>query len=331
MNCLDNIIGIRGCGLPEPTSGLYIQDLAGMRLSIANAAVDNETISGVELIREKIKYAQNEILNEARNILKDKIRVNSLIESDVVGYYKKDLKGVPVDAGKLTGIKVKIEQNQNLELFISNIYLKVNHTGDVPVYIYDLNSGQLIDTIDVSCTPGVTGFSLVNKSFKTNRQRLSLFIGYDASIQGYESSVSKPSGCGPCENYYNNRYVKFSSGKIDQASPKIDSNVKSGSGTAGLSFEYSVSCSLESFICSMAGLLAWPLLHKVGVEIMAEVINSKRLNSIVLLDKQQSKDLRSEYEEKYKSAMDGLFHNIKLPNDVCFSCNSRIKSVVSIP
>lgn len=331
MNCLDNLIGIRDCNLPEPSSGLYIQDLPGMRLSIANAAVDEETISGVELIKEKISYSQNAILNQIRNILKDKTRINSLIESDNVGYYKENLKLVSADPGKLTGIKVKIEQNQYLEFFLSKVYLKVNHTGEVPVYVYDLISGQLLETINVDCTPGISSVVITNKSFPTNRQKLSLFIGYDASIQGYESSVSKPSGCGSCENEYMNRYVRFYSGKINSSDTKIDSNIKSGNGTAGLSLEYSVNCSLESFICSMAGLLAWPLLHKVGVEILKEVIYSKRLNSIVLLDKQTTKDLMADYEKEYNESMDGIFLNLKLPKDICFSCNYTVKKVVQIP
>lgn len=331
MNCLDNLIGIRDCNQPEPSSGLYIQDLPGMRLSIANAAVDEETVSGVELIKEKITFSQNAILNQVRNILKDKLRVNSLIESDNVGYYKDNLKLVPADPDKLTGIKLKIDQNQYLEFYLSKLYLKVNHTGEVPVYIFDLISGELLETVNVACEPGVSSVVLVNKSFPTNRQKLSLFICYDASIQGYESSVSKPSGCGSCENEYLNRYVRFYSGKINSSDTKIDSNVRSGNGTAGLSLEYSVNCSLESFICSMAGLLAWPLLHKVGAEILREVQFSKRLNSIVLLDKQTTKDLRIEYENEYNSSMESIFHNMKLPKDICFSCNYTVKKVVQIP
>lgn len=331
MNCLDNLIGIRDCNMPAPSSGLYIQDLPGMRLEIANAAVDSETISGVELIKEKITFSQNAILNQIRNILKDKTRVNSLIESDNVGYYKENLKLIQPDPGKFTGVKLKIEQNQYLEFYLSKIYLKVNYTGDVPVYIYDLISGELLETINVTCEAGVASVVLVNKSFPTNRQKLSLFIGYEASIQGFESSVSKPSGCGSCENEYFNRYVRFYSGKINDSDTKINSNIKSGNGTAGLSLEYSVNCSLESFICSMAGLLAWPLLHKVGSEILREVQFSKRLNSIVLLDKQATKDLRAEYENEYNSSMESIFHNMKLPKDICFSCNYTVKKVVQIP
>ena len=331
MNCLDNVIGIRGCGSVESSSGLYVQDLPGISLREANAAADQETISGFELIKEKITFAQSAILSQMRNLLSDTMKVNSLIESDNVGHYKENLKVVAPESGYLKGIKLKIDQNQYTEITISRLSLKVNYIGEVPVYVYDLMSNTLLDIFQVEVNHGEVSTIVVNKTYKTNRQILSLFICYDASIPGYESSVSKPSGCYSCENEYLNRYVKFYSGKIDSSNQKIDSNVKSSSGTAGLSFEYSIACSLESFLCSLSGLIAMPLLYKIGIELLTELIYSKRLNSIVLLNKQDFKELRTEFESKYQSSMEDLVQNIKLPKDICFGCNYKVRKTVQIP
>ena len=89
MNCFDNLIGIhRTCPPTSPSSGLYIQDLPGITLSVANAAVDNETISGVKLIEEKITFAQNAIHAALRNQLADKLKINSIIQNDTLGFMR---------------------------------------------------------------------------------------------------------------------------------------------------------------------------------------------------------------------------------------------------
>jgi len=76
MTCFTNLIGIhRTCNPIAPTSGLYLQDLPGITLSVANSAVDNETMSGVKLIEEVIEFSVNAILAQIRTQLSDMIRI----------------------------------------------------------------------------------------------------------------------------------------------------------------------------------------------------------------------------------------------------------------
>jgi hypothetical protein len=333
MNCFDNLIGIhRSCNETEPSSGLWLQDLEGMTLSIANAATDNETISGITLIEEKITFAQNAILATLRNQLANQVRVNSILQNDTVGYYKDNLRVVSAEAGKLKGIRVRVKSYPYLEFFLSRLFLKLKDAVTTDVYVYDLMSDTLLDTIAITTVAKKPTAVLVNKSYLSNRQNLHLFICFDSSVSDtYETNISG-ANCASCTgNDYSNRYISFSGGSIDTADQKIDSNISSNSGTNGLSVEYSLNCSIEPYICNMGNQLAWPLLHKVGAEIMKELIASRRLNSIVTIDKGTNEMLRDKWEAEYMASMSAILDNMKLPTDICFKCNQPVRKTVAIP
>jgi hypothetical protein len=81
----------------------------------------------------------------------------------------------------------------------------------------------------------------------------------------------------------------------------------------------------------MGNQIAWPLLHKVGSELMKELAASRRLNSIINIDKGTNELLQKEYEDEYMASMSALLNNMKVPNDICFNCNSKVRKAVAIP
>jgi hypothetical protein len=333
MNCLDNLIGIhRSCNEETPSSGLYIQDLSGITLSVANAGIGNETISGLKLIEDKITFSQNAILAALRMQLANKIRVNSIINNDTAGFYKENLTVVNLEADKLKGIVVKANQYPYLEFYLSTVYLKLATAVTTNVYVYDLMTNTLLDTIEVTTVARTPVAVTVNKAYQTKKQKLQLFICVDSSVANtYETNMGTQN-CSSCASGgYSNRYISFSSGQIETADQKIDSNITSNTGTNGLSINYSLNCSLEPFLCNMGNQIAWSLLHKVGAEIMDELIASRRLNSIVTIDKATNELLRERYNNEYMASMSALLANIQLPNDICFNCNSKIRKAVAIP
>ncbi len=334
MNCFDNIIGIHNLCTPvTPTSGFYIQDLRGINLSVANAATDNETMSGVKLIQEKITFSQNAILAHLRTHLADKLQINSIIQNDTVGYYRDNLTSIPLEVGKLKGIKVRCDQYPYLEFSPTKIYLKLAQSITTNIFVYDLTTDTLLDTIEITTVANVPTAVLVNKSYFTNKQRLHLFIGIDAGVSNtFETNTTRMSSCYSCNGgVYSNRYISFQGAMIDSSAQKLDINTVGNNGTNGLSIEYSLNCSLEPFLCNMGNQIAWSLLHKVGSELMKELTASRRLNSIINIDKGTNELLQKEYEEEYMASMSALLNNMKVPNDICFNCNSKIRKAVAIP
>lgn len=333
MECLNDLVGIKNtCETPVSKSGLWLQDLKGFSLKLADAAIDEETSSGLELIREKYIFAQNAILAQFRAQFQDKIRSGSVISNDTIGYYPEKLKVIIKDNTVLKGIKIEIKNQAYLEIFISSIGLLFKDAVVAPIEIYNLITGKLLDTFEIETIAGEPTYISVNKSYPTQNQRLVLFIAFDAGLSDYyDSSLSKsgPSCCG--QNTTSNPYSNVGGIKISKASQKITGNGLSTPGTSGLTVDYSLNCNVDNLLCSVAGKFAWPLLHKWGAEIMDELIFSRRLNSIITIDRSLNQQLKDEYEEEYLSSMSALFNNMKMPNDICFSCNARSRKVVSIP
>ncbi len=330
-DCFDNIIGINKLCTPEsPVSGLYIQDLPGITLQIADAATDEETASGVALIREKIEIAKKTISQDAIEFLLPKVKTNSLIGSDTIGTYKEDLEKATAEPLYLTGKKIKIQNYPYIEFYLESISIKLDAAVTSNIYIYDLLTNTILDTIPFTSVVGVPVQVYVKKSYKTNGQVLSLAILYDSNLAGSYKTTLHATGCNNCSSGYSNRYVSFNDVRILSANQKIESNIVTGN-TNGLSFNYSINCSIDSFICKMAKLFAWALLHKTGAELMRELQFSKRLNSIVIIDKKDHIELRQEFDNEYAKSMTRIFQNIRIPSDVCFECNQKVKTVVRIP
>lgn len=335
MECLTDLVGIKNtCDAPVSKSGLWLQNLPGFSLKLADAAANEETVSGLTLIKEKYIYAQQAVIAQFRNNFIDKMRVNSLIENDTIGYYPQNQRPITLNNTVLKGVRIDIRNYAHLEIYISQVALFLKDGITTDVFIYDLMTGELLDTIPITIVAGQPTYVNVNKAYPNSKQRLSLFICYDAGISDtFDSSINGlayRSTCSSCMGY-GNKYAFISGAKIDKSLQKISGNISSNNGSSGLSFTYSLNCNIDNLLCSIAGKFAWPLLHKWGAEIMAELQHSRRLNSIITIDRDKNIELRKEYEDEYYSSMRAIFDNIKMPKDICFSCNSSIKKVIAIP
>jgi hypothetical protein len=335
MSCLDNIIGIdKKCSPDTPSSGLYLQNLPGVTVKLADVAADEETASGVDLINEKITYAKDQILQDVREYLLPHMKVNSVIESETVGYYHDNLESVAADVGYRKGIQIKIDHYPYLEFYINSIKLQSASSGATSIYIYNLTTGKLLDTIAITTVADVPTEVIVQKAYKTDKQKLNLFIAIDGAATTYKSSLSYgqvTGSCTSCSGGYRNSYAVFNNIMISSGGAFIESNKRSTTYTSGLSVNYSINCSIENFVCNMSNLFAWPILQNTGAELMRELMFSRRLNSIIIIDKAKNEQMREEFDAEYVKSMDRILKNISIPDDVCFKCKQRVKNVVRVP
>lgn len=331
MDCFKDLVGIKNtCDASVSKSGLWLQDLPGFSLKIADASISEEYVSGLELIKEKYEFAQKAISVQFRNQFSEKIKSSSILENKTFGFIPERLKSASALPGYFKGIKLTLRQSGFFEINISRIGILLKNTVNTNVYIYNLTTGELIETIAIQAQSGRLSYINIDKKITTNRQITSLFICYDSSVSDtFETNISTnfASCCGP---QYTG-LITASGGKIDYSSQKISSNIQSISGSSGLTLDYSLGCSIDSLLCSLSNKMAWPLMYKWGAEIMAETIYSRRLNSIVIIERSTNEALREEYESEYMSSMSAIFNSIKLPSDICIECNKRIKQGVAIP
>jgi len=130
-------------------------------------------------------------------------------------------------------------------------------------------------------------------------------------------------GCGPKRNRMN-QYAFTYAKEIPLATQLIERNLESSNSTGGLSVTYSLSCSIERWICQNRKAFDFALLQRSGVEILRELAMSNRINSIVTLQKDAAEALQVDLMDDYNKAMDNALKNLGLPNDDCFSCRSRM-------
>lgn len=337
MPCLDSLIGIRGyCEDTTGDSGLFIQDLPMITFKNADAAVSTEQ-SGFKFLQDKIKMSGNYLMQDAVNLMAPYFRQSSVLENNVVGFYPENMKLVSGNNSFYQGIEVRIIEYPYIEFFLSQISLFIDKTGSVDIKIFDLKQNKLLDTIPISATAGEIVTIDVNKVYKTNKQVLDIFIGYDSTgINSYQTNlygINSVSGCRGCGagRSYGNQFIMFYPRKISTAKSILNMNMESINSTSGLSVTYSLNCNIEPFLCSIKNRMAMPALHRAGMEILRELQVSDRLSTVVVFQKKEIADTMLYFENEYKKGMNNVFANLQLPSDVCFKCNKIFGNGVAIP
>lgn len=335
--CLSNLIGIRRpCGdTPASDSGIYLQDLPYINIKTADAILTDQQ-SGLDLLQQKLNFATENLQNDFVSKLFPRFAQNSVIENQTAGYYQNNM---PLNSGipsTLKGIQLKVMQYPYLSLFLSSVSIFVNHTGQVPIYVYDLIQGKQLDVINVDAVAGEIVQVDIFKKYSTNGQTLNIFIGYDSTgIDSYNSYIFSQGypGCRACPSYrsYGNRYVWMYSKSIPTTAQKIETNLNSLNDTGGISIMYSLTCTIDRFLCSIKNTLAMPLLYRTAVEILREVKTSSRINSLVVLKKEEVDDLIEWYDGEYHKTLSTVLQNLSLPKDICFTCNRAIRTGVIAP
>lgn len=333
MGCLDNLISIKSCTDVVGSSPYYIEDI-GITLSEADYYINNEVASGQELIEDRISFATKLVSDLIANHFASSIITKSLLDSDVLGQYQDSLNLKNGVTGVLGGISLTLNNTQSyFNVFVNSISLQVDVSGTVDVLIYDLISGQLLDTIEVTTVANQISTAIVNKTYGSYKRKLDLVFVYDT--EGVNSNTTQISnGCGSCNGYkYSNFYVTANSISMLSANAKIRSSVTSSSHTFGLSVNYSIQCSLDKWLCEIANLMALPILYKSGEEIMNyALLYSKRQTSEVNIDAETNLKRKEEYAAKFNEALQATVQKIQLPqNDKCFICSAASKMVIVLP
>lgn len=342
--CFENLVGIRSdCGEQVASlSGLYVQDLAFINMKLVNSMITDES-SGIELLNTLYNNAVNYLLNDVRTRMIPYFKYNSTLETNVVGFYPYQRTLKSSMNGFYKGIQLQIRQWPYLDIFIPSLTLFVNYTGTINIKVWNLTTGELLDTVPVEVEAGVQKVvPYFYKKYSTNGQFLNLFIGYDSTgITSYQSTVYNttiPTSLGNCRTCFNTPFYQFGSTyvwiyskAIDINAAPVQINLQSINDCGGLSITYTLSCSLDKWICTNRDVYAFGLLHRWGMEILREAMLSTRLNTLIILKKEEKENLYSYFEQEYKKAMEDIFRNFRMPKDICFHCNTHIQTNALIP
>ena len=333
MLCLENQVLIwDGCTTKE-SNKIYINDLPGFDLSIPDYLSTQQVADGMQLMESKRRMASEFVKYEIQNFLNPRAQMATVVANQTAGYYREDRKLINLEANKYKGIQISLENYPYLSLYVNSISVFWDAAITTNVRVYNLTTGELLDTLPITTVANEPTLITVNKEYKNNGQFLNLIFVVDSSLaDAYETTIL-PKGCTSCFARYElfNQYAGGRGIKINQSSTINNQSIQSELHTHGVSVDYSIGCDHDYFICNMANRFALPMFYKFGIEIMDEIIYSKRLNSLTTIHKDDAINLKVEYLLKYQESMNNVLNYIQIPNNICFNCTPFIAINTRIP
>lgn len=325
-SCLENVIALQGgCDPIVPSSGLYGKSI-GISRDFISQVMTKEYASELDFWNEKKHLAIEEIALAVHSFMQPKYKTVSVIKGFRTGHVNENK--VLVNGSEIKGILYDLcETDSYLNLFVSELSLFVNYTGDVVVNVYDFLQGVIIDTITVPAIAGEVVTIHPAKKYFADKKHMSLFFGYDATgINSYKTTPKK--GCANCEgsSSINTQYNIIQAGTIDVSASPIKSNFTGLTETGGLSIVHSMECDHRQWLCGISGSIGVAILYKTGCKILEFALYespNSRVNTPTTLNREILQDRLKDYEFKWRESLDAVFKNIRVPqDDKCFTCES---------
>lgn len=322
MACFDNFIGIEYCESETPTSGKYLKD-GGISLHELNAIAGVDYTDGIAFGEAKISHAISLIENDIYTHFASKYKAKSLIDNGRIGNIVDNMVEV-TGSNQLRGVQMKITQKSDfIKLYIKDVEIFCNYTGNIPIYIYDVKQNKLLDTFTLASTADTVCSVSVNKHYYSGQRDLSIAVLYNANnITSYKTTIGT-TGCAKCEINNFTFCDKFLSARgVYKSGTTVTQGGLAGLGhTGGISVNYNIECDQENWICLHKKTLALPIIYKASSEIMTYAMYQSERTNFETMDKDMIKERRDFYELQYREQMDSILKNIDVPSDTnCFIC-----------
>lgn len=221
-------------------------------------------------------------------------------------------------ATKYRGLLVDLRFSEYAELFVRRIKIRGANAATGNVYVYDVDTGELLGTHSITSVNGSVTTLTVDTSYFGSR----IFICYDAQVLNLvETDGFSPydilCDCGCGEGAY-------------EIAPSVDiiyENLDS-SQSVGMIVEYDVRCSPEAWLCKHSDLAVNALLYQMGVTMLNQTYLSNMVNYVTL----QADDLNA-LREMYAEARDNALEQVyeAVGNDWCFECAAPVVNTYVLP
>lgn len=334
INCLRNYIDVWDRCSEKSANKLYVNDLPGFSLNIGNSITNEENTDALSLLRKKIDFACEKAESDIRNYLANKVFVNTIINQQTIGIISDNLIQRAAVANTMAGIRVDLMDSPYLSMFVNSFQYFPQTDATIDVEVYNVITGELIETFaDWDVIGGQINTLSVQTEYKSNGQPLDLvFVVASAAVYDVQLWGGP---CGSCRSrsYYGrlNNFAFADQIFFTVGQQPILNNLQSGASTQGLAVNYSLLCDNTDFICSLAPRLKLSMWYAAGIQILEEILFSKRLNTITTIDRARAKELKDEFEAQYQLNLGTVLDNMILPRNPCFQCNPSITRRNQIP
>jgi hypothetical protein len=315
MTCLNDYIGISGCGATSPASGLFINSLPGISIKAVTQLADAEQATYLGVWSDVQVRAQARLAMDIRSRLSKRYKIKTATNSVqidpryssagwsvITGTSLNHYYGIMVDLDK--GLDSNYAGSQLEGIYINRIYFPDLAGGAInyDVILMDHDKSSII----ASASNLTTGYYDVNQFLAVRK----LFIGIRSNNGKYYNAAfdSNVTDCGCMD-------IKGYS--FDGSSTYTEL----GDYSYGIRVAINTRCDIEGLICQMKDVFTYAYWYLLGSEMMMERITSDRINKYTI-DRKQAEELKAHYDSEYEKAIgqavDGISLNL---NDSCIECD----------
>jgi len=347
--CIESLLGLRGCDLTEPSTGLYSDDL-GINQTFLGQLITDQYRNGVEMFEDKRAFAWRKLSSDVLTRLSPMMKSDTVIESKRVGQVVTNYSNVQtaLGAGNYAGIRLKIDPNTiaYLNFYLADINLAIASTNtNVPVLIFDMTTGLLIDTLTYA-EGGLDEY--IGKTFTSAKRKLDIAIVYEMTMNAAKFTPKK-GNCTSCGGGFKEVHIcPF----VDAVGIELTTNGTQvlthdkAKYTAGMSLTYNVNCDRQGWLCSIGGTMALSLAYATAVEIYNYALTvspNQRVNTAIVANRGSKPFATADAFEgivaardiaqtRYGEELGAMLQNMRLPDDThCWDCRKNMKYVTALP
>lgn len=329
--CLINKVGLRGiCETPEPCV-YYVNDLPLLSAGAFNSLTDKETDDYRKAFQTVEKEAILKLQTDLKTKLRGKFKVNTKNKAKPKrsGKFKKPFVDLDLE-NCLIGHYWPLKSSDYLCLDLLNFSIYSQLDQDITLYVFDTESGELIDTIEAPLTIGLNKIDFPANT--TYSSYSGIYIAYDAAIiqsrrvesvyhqcdiTGYCSLPSCVGCAGNSNSCYKFPYI---------GDPQIVDVCEEDliSGECGIVFKYKIECSLIKWMCCYTDDLCNILRFGIGVQFFMHLAGQVgKVNKYSLMDQESLEKLSSYYKDTYNNMIDEFIESIE-GDCCCFECDEMV-------
>ena len=323
MNCLDNWIGLRGCGMDVPGSGYYINDQPGFTLDSIDAQATDEqmTYKGAwEAIQTSGKLTfHNELktLMKRRYLFRDAPMIGKFGKLNG-GNFTSIIDGQSYGVRLFFGLGYGLYTGFRIDRLLLQAEFEYIAEDNITVNIYDINDGTLLFTKEYTGTNGMNSL-LVGQFFIPSDpvQGIAVQVVYSQAVQFTQTT----------SYFWNNCICPVTSGSYDDSTLTFTSD---NNGSNGLVIDFSIGCSIDAFICHNLSALTSAWLYHCCITALEYRLHSRELNKWSI-STNEVETLTKQYESKRYDELMNFLQQYRFEESFCFKCNEQTRLTYFLP
>jgi len=319
MNCLQDYIGLRGCGSSTPGSGLYVNDLPGISLKQIVSLTNEEEATYLDLWAMIQRRAQSRFSLDVREAMGKHYKLKTI--TDAVNMGKELATGKTAGISDRHGFTIELTPYQNYEYVPSPLnaihiqelnFYALSPAFQVYFFVTNIDTYEVLFSKQVDIVAGWNNIQ-INQTFAVPRIACTTTKATFPFFQNTDLPNNHTvSSC--CQVQING----FES-PAEYTIQKFTSN------TYGLSGIFNVVCTWDNLICQNKNIFARPLWYLMGIELLTEQLYSSKLNQFTTVNLQRAKELREEYQVEYAKAVEQIAGGFSLDCDCCLECAGAVQ------